>query len=85
MKIKIGDELYLGYKVIGIVLIYKNNENTYITKKSIWDENVEDYMDKYNFHLITDSGLFYIFDNKQGKKVIDYSDTEYTNVKNYPI
>jgi hypothetical protein len=84
-KIKIGDELYLGYKVIGIVLIIKNNENTYITKKSIWDENVEDYMDKYNFHLITDSGLFYIFDNKHGKKVIDYSDTEYTNVKNYPI
>ena len=85
-KIKVGDILYLGDKVIGIVLI-DNNVNTYITEKniSIWDVNVEDYMDKYNFHLITTSGIFYIFDNITVKKVIDYSDTEYTNVKKYPI
>ena len=83
-KIKIGDILYLGYEVIGIVLIGKD-EHTYITEKSIWDENVENYKDIYNFHLITTDGLFYIFDKQKSKKVIDYSDTEYINVKNYPI
>ena len=74
----------LGYEVIGIVLIGKD-ESTYITEKSIWDENVENYKNVYNFHLITTDGLFYIFDKQKIKKVIDYSDTEYINVKNYPI
>jgi hypothetical protein len=83
-KIKIGDILYLGYEVIGIVLIGKD-EYTYITEKSIWEENVENYKNVYNFHLITTDGLFYIFDKQKSKKVVDYSDTEYMNVKNYPI
>ena len=84
-KIKIGDILYLDYKVIGIVLISRDNDtNTYITEKSLWEENVEDYRDKYNFHLITSSGLFYISDNKNSNRVFDYSNTEYINVKNYP-
>jgi hypothetical protein len=83
-KIKIGDILYLGYEVIGIVLIGKE-DYTYITDKSIWDENVENYKNVYNFHLITTDGLFYIFDKQNSKKVIDYSDTEYINVKKYPI
>jgi hypothetical protein len=78
-KIKIGDILYLDYEVIGIVLISRDNDtNTYITEKGIWDENVEDYMDIYDFHLITTSGMFYIFDNKIYQKVTDYSNTEYS-------
>jgi hypothetical protein len=87
-KIKIGDILCRGYKVIGIVLISRDIDNDtkeYITDKSLWEENVEDYKDKYNFHLITSSGLFYIFDGKNSKGVIDYSETEYVNVKNYII
>jgi hypothetical protein len=74
-KIKIGDILYLGYEVIGIVLVCRE-ENTYIPKKSIWDENVENYKDLYNFHLITTNGLFHIFDKKNSKRVIDYYDTK---------
>ena len=89
-NIKIGDILYLGSEVIGIVLIYKDQDtthitNNYITEKSIWEENVENYKDIYNFHLITTDGLFYIFDNEISKRVTDYSDTEYINVKNYHI
>lgn len=76
-KIQIGDILYLGSKVIGIVLIYKNQDtNKYITDKSIWEENVEDYKDVYNFHLITTNGIFYVFNNDNIKKVVDYSDNE---------
>lgn len=84
-KVKIGDILYLGIEVIGIVLIYKHQDTRHITnimEKSIWEENVEDYKDIYNFHLITKDGIFFIFDNNNSKTVIDYSDTEYTNVKN---
>ena len=76
-KIKIGDILYLGYEVIGIVLIGKG-ESTYITEKSIWDDNVENYKDVYNFHLITTNGLFYIFAEQNSKRVSDYSNTNYT-------
>lgn len=80
-KIKIGDILYLGSKVIGVVLIYKNQDtnnitNKYITDKSIWEENAEDYKDIYNFHLITTDGIFYVFNNDNIRKVFDYSDNE---------
>jgi len=75
-KIKIGDILYLGCEVIGIVLIHKQDE-TYITEQSIWEKNVDEYKCIYNFHLITTMGDFYIFDNQTTKKVFDYS--EYTS------
>ena len=76
-KVKIGDILYFGCEVIGIVLIGKEN-HMYITEKSIWDNNVENYKNMYNFHLITTNGLFYIFDKQRSKRVFDYSNTKYT-------
>jgi hypothetical protein len=78
-KIKIGDILCGGGTVIGIVLLYRdtdNDTNKYITEQSLWEENVEDYKDKYNFHLITSNGVFYVFDDEKSMNVNDYSYTE---------
>jgi len=84
-KIKIGDVLYMGYIVLGIVLIDKNIQYN-ITNRSIWDEDVEKYKNFYQFHLITTDGLFYTSSATNNlQKVRDYSDTEYIRVKNYHI
>ena len=83
-KIKIGDVLYMEYIVIGIVLIYRNNDSINI-QKSLWEEDVETYKNVYYFHLVTTEGLFYINNAGNIQKIRDYSDTEYIRVKNYHI
>jgi hypothetical protein len=83
-KIKIGDILCGGYKVIGIVLICRDTDK-HTSEKSLWEENVEDYKNNYNFHLITTSGMFHIFSDGKGMMTNDYSDSEYTDVKKCPM
>jgi hypothetical protein len=94
-EIQIGDNIYLGEIVIGIVLVDILSNTQYDKEpnytQSIWETNVNEYKHLYNFHLITSSGTFCVLQpqiENLPKKICyvqDYSDTSFINVKKYCV
>ena len=74
-NIKLGDEIFPNGIVLGIVIIDKG-ESEKFKGECLWDEDIDNYKELYNFHLITTSSIFYLQNNEQ--YVNDYS-----NLKNY--
>ena len=72
-NIKLGDWIYPDAYVVCIVIIDKGL-SSYFNDECIWDANIDDYKEIYNFHLITSSSVFYIHDKTQC--VNDYSELE---------
>lgn len=69
-NIKLGDLIFPDAYVVCIVIIDKGMPD-YFNGECIWDANIDDYKEFYNFHLVTSSSMFYIHDKTNC--VNDYS------------